>query len=141
MKANPMMWKFAGFALVTLAGTGAFLACSSDDNSNNNNPVIGDDGGGSSSGSGSGGTTSGSGSGGTSSGSSSGSSSGGGDSGPDAAPACVPDGGSSAQCNSCAFVASDPTKSVDPYNTCGPYACQGFYDNTAHGVPTTLPTP
>jgi hypothetical protein len=135
MKTNPMMLKFAGLALVTMAGAGAFIACSSDDNAAPTGPVLTDDGGGSSGASSSGASSSGaSSSGASSSGASSSGASSGGDAG-DAGPVCAPDGGTSAVCNSCATVGGD-----DPYNACSAFPCQGKYDNTAHNVPSPLPT-
>jgi hypothetical protein len=140
MKTNPMMFKLAGLALVTMAGAGVFIACSSDDN-NGPGPVIGDDSGASSSGTGSSGaSSSGTGSSGASSSgaSSSGASSSGasssGASSSSSGGSCVPDGGAAATCNSCA------TLTNDQYNRCSSYGCAGFYNNSTHGVPATLPT-
>jgi hypothetical protein len=57
------------------------------------------------------------------------------DTGVDAGPACTPDGGATATCNSCAVQGV-----TDSYNTCSPFGCQGKYDNAMHMVPVP-PTP
>jgi hypothetical protein len=48
-------------------------------------------------------------------------------------PGCVRD--ASPYCNSCVTI------QTDPYNVCSPYGCAGPYDDTAHGVPSPLPSP
>src|SRR5580704_6459616 len=132
MNANPKFLTLAGAALVAIAGAVAAVACSGDDNAAPSMPVLeagspGDDGSTSSSGS----------SGGSSSGSSSGTD-GGGSADTGTAPACTPDGGTGATCNSCAYINSSGNN--DGYNTCSSFGCQGNYNNTAHGVPSPLPT-
>jgi hypothetical protein len=135
MNANHKFLKFAGIALVAVAGPIAALACSSSSgNAAPSEPVLeggpdmdstmpGDEGGssGSSSGSGSGSSS------GSGSGAGSGSSSGGsGDSGPDASAVCDP---------------SATVGGANSYNTCSSFGCAGKYDNAAHHVPSPLPTP
>jgi hypothetical protein len=124
MNAHPKFLNLAALALVAIAGSVAVAACSSDDNAAPGMDVL-------DSGSDSTASSSGSGSSSGSSGSSSGDA--GGDAA-DAGPACTPDGGAGATCNSCAVIGGN-----DTYNTCSSFNCQGPYNNATHGVPSPLP--